>query len=214
MYGYALGIDHAPIIEILVNEEFGHIPDANVIVDIGASIGTFTIFAGTMAPSARVYAFEPCPETFAVLDANVRLNGWADRIRCENVAVASQSEERQLLLKSESFTFPTLARGGPLAEGDDVVSVRCMTLAEILARPELERVDLLKMDCEGAEYEILFGAAPETFAQIREIRMEYHDLGPGLQGSDIATLLSRRGYLVERPKENQDGSGILWAKRS
>src|SRR5206468_4038709 len=52
-------IDHAPIVEVFFNEEYGNIADDAVIVDIGANIGTFTVYALTTGRGVRIYAYEP-----------------------------------------------------------------------------------------------------------------------------------------------------------
>ena len=75
------GIDHVPIIEIFLEEEYGSVPHGAVVIDLGANIGVFTIYAATTAREVRVYAYEPMPEFFAVLNENIRLNRNSESVQ-------------------------------------------------------------------------------------------------------------------------------------
>jgi hypothetical protein len=94
--------------------------------------------------------------------------------------------------------------------------VPCVTLAGILRSNGLERVDLLKMDCEGAEYEIFYEAPASCFEAIREIRMEYHNLpDPRCNVTDLTAFFLERGYTITRsePTPGNPSIGNLWARR-
>ena len=173
MYHYALGLtpgapyrfrggqrlrigratDHVPIIEIFLRKDYGEIPSDSVILDLGASIGTFSIYAATTARNVRVYAYEPLPEFFQLMEANVRLNGLEASVRCFNMAVAGDRADRQLLVEGAGLHFPTLVTS-PQRTRTVSIEVRCTDVAMILEANGLSRVDILKMDVEGAEYDI------------------------------------------------------------
>jgi FkbM family methyltransferase len=209
------GVDHVPIIEIFLREEYGSIQDDAVVLDIGAHVGTFTIYAATTAHGGRVYAYEPDPKAFEVLQANLRLNAVADSVRAFNVAVAGESSDRELLVSGTSFFFPTLVNEANAetirTEG---IRVGCTTLAEILDANALDRVDLLKMDIEGSEYEVLYATAAADLQRVDRIRMEYHNLDEeSRNAAALRRFLVGHGYRIMHDRPTSDSNGTIWAER-
>jgi FkbM family methyltransferase len=209
------GIDHVPIIEIFLREEYGVVADGAVILDLGANIGTFSIYAAMSARDVRVYAYEPMADFYRLMQENIRLNRLDRAVKCFNLAVGADTRVRELFVESSTFFFPTL-----LAADDDRVSrsvrVQCTTLAEIFESNAFERVDLLKMDCEGAEYEILYGTPARYFNGIREIRMEYHNLRTERCNVEaLGIFLRSQGYEISmaRATSTAQASGNLWARK-
>jgi len=208
------GVDHVPIIEIFLREDYGTIEDGAVILDLGANIGIFAVYAAMSARDVTVYAYEPMADFFTLMQENIRLNTLNGAVRCFNAAVAGDAHSRDLFVQGPGLFFPTLVP----ANQDSMtrkINVACTTLADILDSNELERVDLLKMDCEGAEYEILYGTPRRYFDRVREIRMEYHDRPEkGHNAQALATFLKGAGYdEIIQPAAATAGTGTLWARR-
>ena len=207
------GVDHVPIIEIFLREEYGSVANGAVILDVGANIGAFSIYAGMSARDVRIYAYEPTAEFYRLMQDNIRLNRLDDIVTCFNLAVGADAQVRELAIESSTFSFPTLFP----PEDDRVtrtVRVQCTSLADILESNALERVDLLKMDCEGAEYEILYGTPARYLERIHEIRMEYHDLRvEGCNGEALAAFLRGRDYEITMMASAAQTSGNLWARK-
>lgn len=205
-------IDHAPIIEIFFNADYGQIADGSVIVDLGANIGIFSVYAITMARDVSVYAYEPLPAYYDLLLENARLNADRGRITAFNVAVAAGEGSRELFTEGRSLYFPTLIEP-QMATGS--VTVPCTSLSGILEANGLGRVDLLKMDCEGAEYEILYNTSGACFEKIAEIRMEYHNLShPRENAGDLQSFLRGHGYEITHVRSYTPTNGCLWARRA
>ena len=207
------GVDHVPIIEIFLRRDYGTPLDDAVIVDLGANIGVFSIYATATARNARVYAYEPMPTFYRLLQENVRLNGRTDAITCFNDGVAGETADRELYLGGASVFFPTLIP--PQAQASATrTRIRCTTLDAILDANDLRRVDLLKMDIEGAEYEVLYRARA-CFDRIREIRMEYHDVDRKEQNVDsLKGFLTAHGYRISHERASTPTNGTLWAVRT
>ena len=207
------GVDHVPILEIFLNEDYGIIPDDSIVLDLGAHIGVFTIYATTTARNVVVYAYEPHPEFCTVLKENIRLNRRDETVHCFNAAVASETGTRELYLGGGQFFFPTLL-GTPNGDSLEHTEVPCTTLMEIMESNHLEGVDLLKMDCEGAEYEILYSTPPSHLERIAEIRMEYHNLDSHEHHVEgLKRFFTRSGFTVTHLKPISGTNGTLWAKR-
>jgi len=207
------GIDHAPIIEVFLRREYGPIADGAVIVDLGASIGTFSVYAGTIARKTTIYAYEPLPGFFDLLQENLRLNRLDGTVRSINAAVAGAPGERDLVVTGGKFYFPTLLRREGEA-GTRSIRVPCTTLPDIIDAHGLTRIDLLKMDCEGSEYEILYAVSDSYLRRIAEIRLEYHNLDADqCNRQGMAAFLRAKDYEICLTKENTPTNGILWARR-
>jgi FkbM family methyltransferase len=204
------GVDHVPIIEVFLRRDYGVPPADAVVVDLGANIGVFAIFAAVTA-RARVFAYEPAPKIYALLQENVRLNGCGASITCRNEAAAGAVGDRELVVDGPGIFFPTLVPPVPGAGGR--ATVRCTTLEEILASHRLAAVDLLKIDIEGSEYELLYGAR-DCLTRIREIRMEYHNVDAAERNVEHLTrYLAGQGYRITRLQSNSPTHGNLWAVR-
>jgi FkbM family methyltransferase len=207
------GVDHVPVIEIFFRKDYGDMPADATIVDLGASVGVFSVYAATTARNVRVFAYEPMPASFALVQENIRLNGKDKAITAFNYAVGGEAGQRDLFVGGTDFFFPTLL--GPNGKGKaEHISVHCTTLEEILTSNKLDRVDLLKMDIEGAEYEFLYKAPPACFEKVREIRMEYHDLDEGERNlAALKRFLTGHGFKVTKEWANTPTNGNLWVRR-
>jgi len=152
----------------------------DVCLDIGAHIGAFTILAASHG--ARVYAFEPVPENYALLVENIALNYFQDRIMAINSAVWSSDTQKSMVIP------PGNTGGGGLGGvGDTAMTVSCVGLSDFLRRENLQHCRGMKMDCEGSEYEILGSLSPQELQLFDVISLEYH----GLVGHDASGLTSR-----------------------
>jgi hypothetical protein len=90
------------------------------------------------------------------------------------------------------------------------VSIDCVSLADIFTDNSIPYCDLLKLDCEGAELEILKAAPAKTLSRIRRIRLEWH---PGYDLEELIRLLADGGFHVVFRKVGDDGRGMLWTER-
>jgi FkbM family methyltransferase len=206
------GVDHVPIIEIFLRQDYGQIPDDSVILDLGASIGVFSIYAASTARNVRLFAYEPMPDFFALMKENIALNRLEGVVSCFNLAVAGEAQERELFASGTDFFFPTLI---PPANDDPSTrkQVTCTTLTNILDSNDLEAIDIVKMDIEGAEYEILYATPPNYFKRIREIRMEYHNLDYERNVTRLKQFLTSHNYAITHERANSPTNGNLWARR-
>jgi FkbM family methyltransferase len=130
----------------------------DTVLDIGANIGTVSLFCGSLVGQAgRVFCIEPLAENFALLEKNVQRVGFADRICAEHCALGSEEKTIALHFDAQSDNWGNISlleSGGSGVE--EVPMVRLDTLWERWSRPQ---IDFVKMDVEGYEYEVLQGAA-------------------------------------------------------
>jgi FkbM family methyltransferase len=160
-----------------------------VVVDIGANIGTFSLYAAKVCGASRVFSFEPFVDNYRILRKNVEQN-QLHGVTCVNQAVAGSRGVRTLRLDSIDPGSHSLVSGS----FERAVEVDCCTLDDVFDRFALNKIDYLKMDCEGAEYEILENAAPRL-EKIGRISMETHTTSDR-RAEDLERLLRRHGFDV------------------
>lgn len=125
--------------------------NSNVIYDIGASVGLFSIIAAKKNPKSIIYSFEPDPETLLRLNENIQLNKLKN-ISSLNVACSDKESNVELFTDGVNGFAPSLAKqverkGAP----KNSVIIKSNKLDNIIFTNELKVPDLIKIDIEGAE---------------------------------------------------------------
>ena len=167
------------------------------IVDIGGNVGFFTCFARGLFPDAQIHIYEPCAETAAYTRKNT-----SHPLTCLFIeGVAREDGSARLIDLGAS----NIARTEIAADGDIVLR----SFAKVLERAS-GKIDLLKVDCEGAEWDFMRDA--DLFARVGIIRMEYH-LIDGRTLDDLHRMASGIGFGVAHLTPNE-GYGIAWLERS
>lgn len=143
----------------------------DVVIDVGANIGYYTLLAARrVGPTGHVYAFEPEPRAFAILQRNVALNGYTNVTLVAKALGRSPGTLRLYLAKRNRGDHRVYDPTGKR----EAIDVEVVTLDEVLAAEPPARIDLIKIDTQGAECSILAGAE-QTLADHREatILMEF-----------------------------------------
>jgi FkbM family methyltransferase len=180
------------------------------VVDIGACLGGFAVFAARRAPGVRVHAFEPAPESYRLLRQNLDLNQAAN-VTAHPLAVAAASGPLTLYTfahhAEQNSVTPTRSHSISTA-----VTVEGLTLSDLFEQLDIERCDFLKVDCEGAEFDILLKAPPELFGRVRHICMEYHDGVTAFSHADLLRHFERLGFQARRfPSPVLPNEGFIYA---
>ncbi len=187
-------------------ERLTPLQDGWTILDIGAGLGDFTVYAARHSPHGRVYAFEPFPESVELLQRNVALNRVGN-VEVQGVAVAGHNGTLALNVGSVEAVQHSVVTGGA-----QMIEVAAVTLAQIFETHALQQCDFLKMDVEGAEYNILFLTDKALLKKIKRIALEYHDLASAGQHAALRDFLVEQGFLVEmRRNPVHDYLGYLYA---
>lgn len=155
---------------IYLRQEYPIRGDEKVILDVGANIGAFSVFAGYRCPSASIYALEPFPTTFRQLYHNIEINNLQQRVRIHSLALAGHSGER---IMSDVDSEPSHKRHFAEDNGNGT-TVKTLSLADFLTQEQIDVVDFLKMDIEGAEHEVILSTPAEVLQKFGIISMEFH----------------------------------------
>ena len=180
-------------------------PTDRVILDLGANIGLFTLFAARSAPQARVFSVEPFPATFGRLVANVSQHNLDGRVKCLNFAATGADGTR--VMPDASVPSQRRALASSANEGSGT-GVRGKALTTLLHENDLPYVDLLKIDVEGSEYEVLLFTSRETLRRIHRIAMEYHGDCAPYSKQQLFDHLRQTGFTVMRDIRDPLGYGV------
>lgn len=175
-----------------------------VVIDIGANQGFFALYAASKG--ATVYAFEPCIENFEVLKWNVETNGLSDVVKIFNVAVTGQQGHVELFVGVDAtgqVVSGNPSTGSAHRTGEHVLtrSIQSVTLDSLLREFPIQRCDFIKMDCEGAEYDILSNTSNESFGKIEAISIECHDN----RMREAVTILKNAAFDILHEKYGETG---------
>jgi FkbM family methyltransferase len=169
-----------------------------VVIDIGANIGAFSLYAAYHG--ATVYAIEPEPHNLEALKKNIKLNNKEDII---NVCSYAISNYKGTAVISDEGGGATIVDDGIFG-----AEVEVMPLNMFFDLYDIKEVDVLKIDVEGAETEIILGASKETIQKCKYITMEF-DIRTGNRLGEITQKLSETHHV--RTMGSWERGGMIWA---
>lgn len=195
-FDLASDADESVFEEVFVDRDYKVVDEFikdGIVVDVGAHIGCFSVYCGILG-AREVFAYEPASENFSALKSNLKLNGIKN-VKCKNVAVGGESGVREFNLNEDNHNHSFFVEG-------EVVKVQCLSAKDLFNK--FERIDLLKIDCEGAEFEIFDAMSSDDFLKCTAVYVEYHEFGEGMQSSKLADRLRKESFKVEVRKSHYD----------
>ncbi len=159
--------------------------EGDVVIDVGGNVGMISIYLAKKYPFLKIYAFEPVKQNYENFKKNIKLNNIPDGIIfVEHAAVTKDGRDIRMSINTvnsggssiESLDF---GQRHPLCSAEEITS--SITLDQIFDKYNIQHCKLLKMDCEGSEYEILYNANPETLKKCENLRAEFHTNTPLVQ---------------------------------
>ena len=184
-------------------------PAKPTIIDIGAGIGEFTIQAAAACPSGKVYGFEPFPESLSFFERNIELNGLKNVVP---VGAAVTSVPGNLVMDTSSGN-PLQFRMQTGKPEEQSTSVKTIALMDFLDQEAIKKCDILKLDCEGGEYDILLPLSNKDLVRFERIVMEYHDSLTVHKHQELVDLLKSAGFRVEIvPNQVHSDLGYIYAQ--
>ena len=182
-----------------------------VVLDIGANIGLFSVMAAERQ-RCRVFAFEPHPENIRFLRRNVSAIRMVKVTVCES-AVSDLSGWQRLYVNTNPAghsLYATVAVNG----GSYDVRVPTTTLPEIMDTNHLDRIDFLKIDCEGSEGAILLSTPADYLKRIGRLAIEFHDNVSAIAHGQIQALLEQHGFRTALRWDAATPFGFLYARQN
>jgi FkbM family methyltransferase len=181
------------------------LPDNPVVIDIGANAGFFDVLLLSKIKNAQIYAYEP-------ISGNVeRMRGIAAAnqtfARCviiHSAAVTGKPSEMLRMYAQDMVDNQVVASSlqGFNSDNTKELWVPAVSLADILSKIAQTNVDLLKMDCEGSEYDIIGNTPPDLLRRIERMLIEVHDIDNQNNIQEFSEYLVRLGYTVKHAPIN------------
>jgi FkbM family methyltransferase len=186
-------------IELLLDDCYGCMSvtePVKTVLDVGANVGLFGIAARNAFPEATIHAYEPN----SYLEPYLKVQAKAGRFRYFMEAVGCEAGRASLSFKDESvLTRSTADQSG------DVVQIAFRDAIKRLGG----KVDLLKMDCEGAEWGLLGDV--EAWSHVKHLSMEYH-LWPDHTRGEVLDRVIKLGFKIKK-HVSLEGFGLIIATK-
>jgi FkbM family methyltransferase len=189
------------------------------ILDVGAHVGAFAVNAAGARRNVHVECYEPSPSTAEFLRANVAANGLDDRVLVHEAALAGSTGVAELDDNSSGSVHNGLVGdAGRLVAGADsaghrhVIEVKALTFADAVAAGG--PFDLVKMDCEGGEYALVYASDKHSWASAQRVVLEYHRV-TGESWDELRDWFADAGLHVVREQTDPlaPGLGVAWLDR-
>jgi len=177
----------------------GVMPDDPVVIDIGANAGFFDILLLSKTKNAQIYAYEPLSSNVERMrsvassnrrfDKSVAINPFAvTGTPCDMLRLYAQDTEDNQVVASSLKGFN--------ADNTKELWIPAISFSEIMAGISKAKVDLLKMDCEGSEYDIILNTPPDIICRIERMLIEVHDIDSQFNVITFSRYLEELGYHV------------------
>ena len=178
----------------------------DTVIDIGAHIGLFSLLVSQRCKTGKILSFEPVRENFDLLVSNLKLN-HIENVLPFNMAVSKNSGKLNLFLNDDQSAHSIFPKSS------ESISVESTSLQKIFEENKISSCKLLKLDCEGAEYEIIDSLPSEYLNKIQNIVMEYHsaDTKPEL-AKNLMLKIKNAGFKIQT-RPHYDDMGFLIARK-
>ena len=176
----------------------------DTMIDIGAHIGLFALYASQFCRSGKIFCFEPIKENFDMLTTNIELNQITN-ITAINTAVSADNGIVTIYLNEDQsgHSMHTV--------GSKKVETKSVSLQSVFDSNSIEHCDFLKLDCEGEEYSIMDALPDSHYSKIKKICMEYHLADIKRKSLDqLIDRLQRFTFRITQTETSPD-MGLLYA---
>jgi|TARA_B110000495_G_scaffold96386_1_gene83397 FkbM family methyltransferase len=161
-----MALTHVWMIEEYAKKNFD-IKSSDTVIDVGAHIGLFTLYASQSCKIGNIYSYEPVKENFEILKENMNINNLKN-VKIFNLAVSNSNSTITLFMNNDESGHSMFS------ESSENIIVKSTSLMKIFDDNKIKECNFLKLDCEGAEYEIIEKLPSTYFEMIEKIIIEYH----------------------------------------
>lgn len=184
---------------------------SSVVIDVGACIGVFSIFVSAVH-LCKAYALEMDSSNFSLLEKNIALNNDNCDVVCHNKAITSQNGIVKYIHGYDMVGSRVVDKH---IMNEEFRTITSTTLKNFLDSEGIRNVGLLKMDCEGSEYEIIIGLENSVLERIEKISFEYHLTKPDSKILLKKTLSRLKRFYNDVHIEHDEirgNLGMVWAQ--
>lgn len=151
--------------------------DGDVVIDIGANVGMVSIYLAKKYPFLKIYSFEPVKQNYENLLRNIEINNIPNGIIiAENIAITKDRRNIDIItpLENSGGSSAILHCDSGYMVSNINLNIKSITFDDIFEKYNIDKCKLLKIDCEGSEYEILYNANENNIKKCNNMRGEFH----------------------------------------
>lgn len=189
-------------------EDYCDVEFGDIVVDIGFNYGIFSLGA-LYKGASKIYGIEPNKYVYNIIND---IYPEKNKVQIYNFAVSNKNEILTLKVGSDTLGSSIV---GDVDDYKESYNVKCFNIYDFLNFHQINRIDFLKIDCEGAEYEIFDAIPDEYFKTIKKIHVEFH-FNEGQKVLQLIDKLERNGF--EWKYENNVNQfsevGLIYAKNN
>jgi FkbM family methyltransferase len=183
------------------------IPPSPIIIDIGANVGYAALYFFRKFPNAVIYSFEPMPFLQnQIIEKIKKYKNYRWHLMPYGIWKVNGMLE---LFTTSTDGFTSVSGLIKFPDSDKKYTVPVKRLDDFINEKSISQIDILKLDCEGAEYEILYSLPEKYFTQINKIALETHVL-ENHKTEDLIDYLKKIGYEVKFFLKKT--TGHIWAQ--
>jgi len=205
-----LGNDNGDICAVFFEQVYDFLPVSDkVVIDIGANIGDSSIYFA-LKGAKKVIAIEPFPQNYRLAKKNIELNKLNDKI---DLLLCGCSNNQGFLVVGEE----KVGAGSNLKKSISGTKIPLITLADLVSKYEIYSA-VLKLDCEGCEYDSIMTADESILSKFTHIQIEYHygykNLKNKLENCGFEVTVTDPYYIRNKQAGKSMFYGYLYAKQS
>lgn len=196
--------------EIFINEVYNPPPltikKGDTVIDIGANIGVFSLYAARQG-AKHIYSIDPIPENTSLIRQNFKINKLKQPKIYTKAILDKQATAKFYLGDIDSHGLVSNKKPNDIFNTS--TKVKTDTLANIITSNHLDKIDYLKMDCEGSEGLIISTLPMRFWKKINKVAIEYHNNYSSLSDTQIKAKLIRAGFTAFS-KANDKNFGYVY----
>jgi FkbM family methyltransferase len=219
---FRMGTEDLPImVEVLVFGDYRKYFPFNKtvkIIDIGAHNGYFSIWTSiNINKQSEIFAYEPVPANYEIALSNIKNNNIRN-IKLYNKGVSGRREGLTLYFNEKHTGGHSVYKERVLKSNAKAIleiSIECITLENLFNENEIENCDFCKIDCEGAEFDILLNAPEDILQKVKVFSIEFHEFG-GHKVEELVNLFKKNNFQVAfgySPSALGIKYGMLYARK-
>lgn len=177
----------------------------DVVFDIGANLGYFSLYFSKKSINGNIYSFEPIPESKKLLDTHLKINKVSN-VYTFQLGISDSVTEIEFT-NSKNLAANTYKKESPIFEKTSKVLVKTTTIDEFVKTNKINRLDFVKIDVEGAELDVLRGAEKTLQTLKPKLLLATHDCHIEGIKQQCLNFLTQLGYSFQSSGESKEIEG-------
>ena len=174
------------------NEKF-EIKKEDIVIDIGAHVGYFTMYAAKKAYQGIIYSIEPYKESFEIFKKNLNLNELTN-VKPFHAAISKKTEQITLYIDKDNQIGNSMFKTDTSVRSEKVSS---FSLEDFIINNKIKKINFLKIDCEGAEFEIILNLKKEIMKNVNKMSIEVHENSNTDSVDKLENFLNENNFKVK-----------------